>query len=35
MTTLDWAQVIFLAIVAGVSLYGIIKVIFFDKDEAN
>jgi hypothetical protein len=33
MTTLDWAQVIFLAIVASVSLYGMIKVIFFDKDE--
>lgn len=32
MTLLDWGQVIFLAIVAIVSVGGIVKVIFFDKD---
>jgi hypothetical protein len=35
MTTLDWAQIIFIAIVACVSLYGIIKVIFFDKNSSK
>jgi hypothetical protein len=35
MTTLDWAQIIFLTVVAGVSLYGIIKVIFFDKGDSK
>jgi hypothetical protein len=33
MTILDWGQVIFLAIVVTVSIGGIIKVIFFDKED--
>jgi len=32
MTVLDWGQVIFLGIVAVVSIGGMIKVLFLDKD---
>ncbi len=33
MTYLDIAQILFLTAVAIVALYGIIKAVFFDKDE--
>lgn len=33
MTYLDLAQIIFLAIVVTIGLGGIIKVVFFDKDD--
>lgn len=33
VTILDWSQVIFLAIVVTASIGGVIKVIFFDKDD--
>ncbi len=32
MNYLDIGQIIFLALVASVGLYGIIKAVFFDKD---
>jgi hypothetical protein len=33
MTLLDWAQIFFLSVVVIVSLVGMIKVIFFDKNK--
>lgn len=33
MTVLDWTQIIFLSIVIIVSVGGMIKVIFYDKEK--